>query len=144
MKIVQRYSVLLLASLSLVGCYHARIDTGLAPSAQVVDIPFATSWIYGLVPPAAVDGAKECPNGVAIVETELSFVNSLVGAITFGIFTPMHIKVTCASGSMGMLESDSDEVLVSHAGSASDVREAVGQAAETAVREGKPVYLHFE
>jgi hypothetical protein len=32
------------------------------------------------------------------VETEHSFLNGLVGALTLGIYTPMHLTVTCASG----------------------------------------------
>jgi hypothetical protein len=35
---------------------------------------------------------------VAKVETERSFLNGLVGAITWNIYTPMHVLVTCASG----------------------------------------------
>lgn len=31
-----------------------------------------------------------------MVETQVSFLNQLVGALTFGIYTPMHITVTCA------------------------------------------------
>ncbi|MDZ4699331.1 MAG: Bor family protein [Rhodothermales bacterium] len=144
MKNTVQAALLLLVSFSFVGCYHARVETGLMPSAQVVDIPFATSFIYGLVPPAEVDGAAECPNGVAIVETELSFVNSLVGAITFGIFTPMHIKVTCAAGATGMLDTERDEVLFGQADTSADVQDAVARAADEAVRESKPVYLRFE
>jgi hypothetical protein len=39
-----------------------------------------------------------CPAGVARVETRQSFANGLVGMITFGIYTPMEIIVTCADG----------------------------------------------
>ena len=35
---------------------------------------------------------------MARVETKLSFLNQLVGSLTFGIYTPMEIKVTCAAG----------------------------------------------
>jgi len=31
------------------------------------------------------------------VETQLSFVNGLVGVLTLGIYTPMEILVTCAA-----------------------------------------------
>lgn len=144
MKTIQRVSLLLLISLTSMGCYHARIETGLTPSMQVIDVPFATSFIYGIVPPATVETAAKCPNGVAIVETELSIVNSLVGMITFGIFTPMHIKVTCAAGATGMLDSEGNEVLVSDASNTEAIQAAVSTAADEAVREGKPVYVRFE
>ncbi|MEM6337088.1 MAG: hypothetical protein AAF752_11000 [Bacteroidota bacterium] len=90
--------VLLLAIVSTTaGCYHAKISTGKAPSAVVIDKPFANGWILGLVPPDPVEVMEECPNGVSMVETKLSFVNQLVANLTFGIYTPMHITVTCAA-----------------------------------------------
>ena len=78
------------------GCYHATIETGATPSPTVIRNDFASSWIYGLVPPKTVSTASQCPNGVARVETQLSFVNGLVGILTLGIYTPMAILVTCA------------------------------------------------
>jgi len=87
---------LLIAALLGSGCYHATIDTGAKPSATVVKKGFASGWVYGLVPPKLVETASKCPDGVARVETQLSFVNQLVGFLTLGIYTPMEIVVTCA------------------------------------------------
>jgi hypothetical protein len=42
----------------------------------------------------------QCPEGVAQVDTQLSFLNQLVSFLTWGIYTPMEIVVTCASGGM--------------------------------------------
>ncbi len=95
MKVSQVFPALV-AALGLVGCYHATIQTGLVPSAQVVEKKFASSWIYGLVPPSPLETAAKCPSGVATIETHLSFLNRLVGVLTLEIYTPMHIKVTCA------------------------------------------------
>ncbi len=92
----QRHLLWILPLFLLTGCYHARITTGAEPSARVIEKPFASAWIYGLVPPGTVEAEKECERGVAGVETKLSFVNQLVGFLTFGIYTPMHIKITCA------------------------------------------------
>jgi hypothetical protein len=36
--------------------------------------------------------------GVARVETQISFLNGLVSFLTFNIFTPMDILVTCGAG----------------------------------------------
>jgi putative copper export protein len=89
---------LLAASLiTLAGCYHATIETGATPSTEVIHQSFASAWIYGLVPPKTVSTAERCPNGVAKVETQHSFVNQLVGFLTLGIYTPMEIRVTCAA-----------------------------------------------
>lgn len=89
-----------LAALALLGtgCYHATVTTGLQPGTQVVHQPWSHSWVFGLVPPATIEASKKCTSGVATVETQLSFLNQLVGGLTFGIYTPMDIKVTCAAG----------------------------------------------
>jgi hypothetical protein len=90
--------VLGVASLVTLGaCYHATVETGATPSTVVIDKSFASSWIYGLVPPETVSTSSKCPNGPAKVETQHTFLNQLVGFITLGIYTPMQIKVTCAA-----------------------------------------------
>ena len=82
---------------SLLGaCFHATIETGLTPSTKVLERKWASSWIYGLVPPKTVETASRCPDGVAKVETQLSFLNQVVHILTLGIYTPMDIRVTCA------------------------------------------------
>lgn len=79
------------------GCYHATVETGATPSTEVIEKKFASSWIYGLVPPSTISTTNRCPNGPAKVETQHSFVNQLVGFLTLGIYTPMQITVTCAT-----------------------------------------------
>jgi hypothetical protein len=64
----------------------------------VIDKQWQNSFIIGLVPPGEIDSKAQCPQGVAKVETERSFLNGLVGAITENIYTPIHATVTCASG----------------------------------------------
>lgn len=83
--------------LLLTGCYHATIETGLTPSqTMVIEREWAHSWLAGLVPPETMDVEEECPNGVARVETEQSFLNQVAAGITGGIYTPMTLRVTCA------------------------------------------------
>jgi putative copper export protein len=83
--------------LACAGCYHATVETGAAPSTEVIHQTFASSWVYGLVPPKTVAAESRCPSGVSKVETQHSFVNQLVGFLTLGIYTPMEIEVTCAA-----------------------------------------------
>ena len=87
----------ILAVVLCAGCYHATVETGAAPSNVVIHKSFASGWIFGLVPPSTIETQSRCPNGVAKVETQLSFVNQLVNFLTLGIYTPMEIKVTCAA-----------------------------------------------
>jgi hypothetical protein len=92
------------AALLASGCYHAQVTTGATAGPTVIDTPWAMGFVYGLVPPAAIDAAAACPNGVARVETRLSFLNQLVGALSAGIITPMHITITCAAGGMSAVD----------------------------------------
>lgn len=87
---------LLFLAFTLTGCYHATVNTGLRPSAIKIEKKWASGWIYGLVPPSAVETMDQCPAGVARVDTQLSFANQLVNFLTWGIYTPMEIVVTCA------------------------------------------------
>jgi hypothetical protein len=83
--------------LASTGCYHATIETGATPSTETISKPWASGWVFGLVPPSNVETAAKCPHGVAKVETQLSFLNQLVTFLTIGIYTPMTIEVTCAA-----------------------------------------------
>jgi hypothetical protein len=94
----------------------------------VVGDKWASGWILGLVPPDAIDAGAECPNGVARVETQLSFVNQLVSIITFGIYTPMQIDVTCAARG----GDDADLTIVTSEAEWKD-----------AVRAGEPFLIEF-
>jgi hypothetical protein len=120
--------LLVLTGAVLPACYHATIDTGLTPGTQVVGDQWANSWVLGLVPPDVMDAGAECANGVARVETQLSFLNQLVSFITFGIYTPMQIDVTCAAGGGG----DADLTVVTSE-----------DEWENAVRSGEPFLVTF-
>jgi len=123
------------------GCYHATIETGATPSPMVVRNGFASSWIYGLVPPSTVSTASKCPDGVARVETQLSFVNGLVGVLTLGIYTPMEIMVTCAASrsASAALSAQSDYVEFD-AASPTGFQEALALAITRSRDEGRAIY----
>lgn len=98
-----------LVAFSTTGCYKATVNTGLAPSGQTVENQWAHSFIAGLVPPATVETASRCPNGVAQVQTQLSFLNMVANAVTFGLYSPMTITVQCAADR----EDDQDDAQAS-------------------------------
>lgn len=127
-------------------CYHATIETGRPVSADVITVPWANSFVYGLVPPPIVETAAKCPHGVAKVETQHSFLNSLVGALTLGIYTPIQIDVTCAApGSVktGSASEPSPVIRVDRAaGSAARVN-AVNRALAIASETSSAVYVQF-
>ena len=87
------------AALLLSGCYRITVNTGAPPTPTTVDKPFVNHFVYGLVPPSdPINVGGQCPQGVAQVITEQSFVNGLVSNLTWGLYTPQHVKVTCAGG----------------------------------------------
>jgi hypothetical protein len=115
----------------------------LPPGTEVISKPWASSWIYGLIPPNAIETATKCPHGVARVETQHSFVNELVGMLTAGIYTPMTITVTCAERSTMSSNSDGSEVLVAGSSSPDDLRDAFAQAIERSMSTGHPVLVEL-
>jgi hypothetical protein len=131
------------ASLILLGgCYHATVETGATPSTVVIDKSFASSWIYGLVPPSTVETAAKCSNGVAKVETQHTLLNQLVGFLTLGIYTPMQIRVTCATAGSASLDPAAPRVHASGTDAASR-QAALAQAISRSAGAKKPVYLEF-
>lgn len=80
---------------ALTACYHTITSTNLTAGPTHVE-QWVPTFIAGLVP-GKVDAAKLC-NGKPIqaVDAQASFLNLLVGFVTFSIFTPMQVTVTCA------------------------------------------------
>jgi hypothetical protein len=70
----------LVLALLLAGCYHQVVRTGAPPGNVVIERPWTATYLFGLVPATAINTAAQCPNGVAVVETQQTFVNGLVGA----------------------------------------------------------------
>jgi hypothetical protein len=96
---MRRSLAVVAATLLLGGCYHATVRTGINAGPERIHRSMASGWLYGLVPPSTVEAERDCGNrGVAVVETQLSFLNQLVSSLTLGIYTPMAITVICGEG----------------------------------------------
>ncbi len=120
----------------LVGCYHAQIETGRPAGSTVISKPWAMSFVYGLIPPPVENVAQQCTNGVSKVETQHSFLNGLVAAVTFGIVTPIQIDVTCAGAG-----GDNDSLATVRVDG--DARAALLKAIELSIATGRAVYAQF-
>jgi len=132
--------VLAMSALLLSGCYHQVVRTGATPGAVTVERPWTATYFYGLVPAAAINTAAECPGGVAVVETQQSFMNGLVGAVTLGIYTPQTVTITCAAGAGAL--SDVRQIFLL-ADSNTDERAAgIRAAIRLAQRTGEPVAVN--
>jgi hypothetical protein len=139
---VHRLKLLPVAALLVLGaCYHATIDTGLAPSTTIVEKAWAASFIDGLVPPQTLETQAQCKNGVSKVETQLPFLNLLVGAITLGIYTPMSLKVTCAASGRASIPAGAATIQVGESPTPQQMHDALTQAIVQAVTSGAPVYI---
>jgi len=125
------------------GCFHATVETGLTPSTTTIEEPWASGWIYGLVPPSTISTQAKCTNGVAKVETQRSFLNQVVGFVTLGIYTPMEIKVTCAVSGSAWNESVQPDFILEDTATQEEISAALMQAADLAVKEGRPVFISF-
>ncbi len=127
----------------LSGCYNAMVVTDKTPSNVVIDKPWAMGFVYGLVPPTPINASTTCTNGVAKVETKLSFLNQLVSGFTFGIVTPMHITVTCAEpGSTASTNiSEEQKITIPKEATESEIQELYKLASDIAVANDVPVYV---
>ena len=96
---VGRYLVLAAVVVATSACYRQVIQTGRTPGSTVIDKPWVPLFLWGLVAPAPIDVSSQCRTGIATVVTEASLVNGLASIVTFGIFSPRHVTITCAAGS---------------------------------------------
>lgn len=132
-----RRAAAVVAAFLLTGCFHAVIQTGRPESSDVISIKWANSFIYGLVPPPVVETAARCTNGVAKVETQQSFLNILAHIVTFGIYTPIQIDVTCAARGT----ASTDPVIKVEQGMTAE--QALNAAVGMSVEKDSPVYVQF-
>jgi hypothetical protein len=131
-----------IACLTFSGCYHQVIQTGRTAGSTVVDKPMVATWLWGLVPAKELDVRSQCPSGVAVIETEATFMNGLLAVVTFGIFTPRHVKVTCASGAAA-LPTNAHTITIAADASAEDRAEVLRAAMQRSLDLNAPVVLRF-
>ena len=92
---IKMVTVVFAASMLLTSCYSytSVVGSGAQGNSQT------TSWnhyvVYGLAP-VGVSDSKQMADGAKnyTVHTRQSFVNGLVSALTFGIYTPTTTTVT--------------------------------------------------
>lgn len=132
-----RRAAAVVAAFALTGCYHAVIQTGRPESTDVISIKWANSFLWGLVPPAVIETASRCTNGVAKVETQHSFLNLVADVITGGIYSPMQIDVTCAARGTASTEP------VIKVEQGKTMEQALSQAVMLSAEKEAPVYVQF-
>lgn len=88
-----------LVCLGLNGCYKATFIRDAKAVRGEEHEQWTTFFLYGLIGTEEIDVKEFCPDGdAAVVRTGGNFGTGFVGAITFGIYTPRKVYVTCAKG----------------------------------------------
>ena len=123
-------------------CYHQVVETGRPASTTVVDKPWVKLWFWGLVEAEPIDSRPQCATGVATIETETSFMNGLVSVLTFGIYTPQHVRITCATGTAS-LPPGAVEMRIPADASPSERAEIISRAVARSSESHLPVVLRF-
>src|SRR5687767_5988245 len=121
------------------GCYHQIVETGRTPGPTVVTRT-ANTWAWGLVAAEEIDVRTLCPNGVAIVETQQSLINGVLGALTLGIYTPQTVTVTCAAGGG---DAFGPQIEVPEAATPEQVAAAFDSAVSQSMKRQGPVVIRF-
>ena len=134
-------ALLVLCAIATTGCYVATIETGLPASNVKIEKKWAKSFVYGLVPPETITTMTKCPHGVAKVVTQHSFLNGLVAVLTFSIFTPMTIEVTCARPPMSSKVGQKDVLAITKDASIAEFQNVFMLAGEKAVQSGNEVFV---
>jgi len=82
------------------GCYRIKYTTRQPPAPAPNYDEWHHNMIFGLAEISSpVNVSQACPNGIALVENEQTFVNGLVTALTlFWIWEPSTVRVTCGVG----------------------------------------------
>lgn len=133
---------LLACCLLLTGCYQAQMTTGRDASETVVEKKWASSFLFGLVP-ARVDVSNECTNGIAEAERKMSFLNMVVSGLTFNIYSPQSVTVTCATGGSMSAHASATDFSLSTDATVEDIRAVLHSASTHATITQQPATVHL-
>jgi hypothetical protein len=123
-------------------CFHQVVQTGRCPGTTTVRKEWTATWLWGLVPATPIDVTRDCPSGIATVETQESFMNGLVSLLTIGIYTPRDVTVTCASGTAR--NAGLKEFIVGRHASPEDRLRILADAISESGRSERPVLIAFQ
>ena len=94
-KSMKMMTIVLASSMLLSSCYSYTSVVGDGAKGNSQTTQWNHYFVYGLAP-VGVSNSKQMANGATdyTVTTRQSFVNGLVSALTFGIYTPTTTTVT--------------------------------------------------
>lgn len=121
-------------------CYHQVVNTGMTPGATVIEKPWTSTWVWGLIPAEPLDVTQQCPAGIATVSTQMTVPNWLGSMVTAGIWSPRSVTVTCAQG---RAETPMREIHVARTAPQAEREAAFTQAVKLSALSNAPVVIRF-
>ena len=84
-----------IVSLTMTSCYSSTFVVGNGPQSGIVEKGKNSFFIFGLAPGKAEDTKAMAQNKSDYrINVQQSFVDGIIGIITFGIYTPRTVTVT--------------------------------------------------
>ena len=123
------------------GCYHQVVHTGATPAPGTALVKKNVAIFFFGLSSAEVNTTAECPSGVAVIETQQTFVNGLLSVLTLFIYTPRTVIITCAAGGDSM--PDAPVFTIATNASTAEAKTAARRAFELARRSNEPVILRY-
>ena len=94
------------------GCYEHTYTVGRgAPAGPVVYDHWENQWLSGLIGEKNLDIGVLCASGNATIHDEQSFLNGLVSALTFGIYSPTTVTIRCEGGQSAEVDLSERDVI---------------------------------
>ncbi len=87
------------------GCFHFHYVTERQPAPAPTSEAWHNGFVWGLVEPSPIDLARVCPSEFARVDSTETFVNGVVHALTFSIYTPETVTITCSAADADQIRS---------------------------------------
>ncbi len=95
MKSKARVALLLSVAIAGPACSKVTyVNPGTMPSGRVV-VSTGHFFLFGLAGHHDIDGVGACPTGIAAVVSKFTFLDSVLGFITLGLYAPRTYALYC-------------------------------------------------
>lgn len=94
---VKKLCIIAAMTFALAACSTQTFNMGRTGSSMPKTDNMQSFFVYGIGQEQTINAAEVCGGAskVAKVQTQMTFLNGLLGAITFGIYTPRQARVFC-------------------------------------------------
>ena len=108
-------TLFVLSLLFTTGCFKQNfVNSGKQAASQPAADMWQSHFLFGLISGDDINLNEICPSGVAEVQEHLSFVNGLVGILTFNIYGRNTVVVYCADGTAKTFEINDNQTEVAN------------------------------